>query len=150
MHIEAATQTNDRKPLVPTLYIILGVVAALVVAALFIWLIVWLAQNYAPQIAAVRDVFIIALALESCLFGIVLLMMLVMVIRLVNMLEFEIKPILEQTNETVSTVRGTTAFVSKNVVQPVTVAAGYVAGVRRGLSVLFGDARRNLPDKVPD
>jgi hypothetical protein len=121
-----------------------------VIAGLFIWLIIWLAQNYAPQISAIRDVFIIALALESCLFGIVLLMMLIMIIRLVNMLEFEIKPILEQTNETVSTVRGTTAFVSKNVVQPVTLAAGYVAGVRRGLSVLFGDARRNLPDKLPD
>jgi hypothetical protein len=135
---------------VPTLYVVIGVVAALVIAGLFIWLIVWLAQNYAPQISAIRDVFIIALALETCLFGIVLLMMLVMVIRLVNMLEFEIKPILEQTNETISTVRGTTAFVSKNVVQPVTLAAGYVAGVRRGLSVLFGDARRNLPDKLPD
>jgi hypothetical protein len=113
---------------------------------LFIWLVIWLAGNYAPQIEAIRDIFIIGLAMTSCAFFVVLVLMLIMIIRLVNMLEFEIKPILEQTNETVSTVRGTTAFVSKNVVQPVAITAGYIAGVRRGLTVLFGEPRRNLPD----
>ena len=113
---------------------------------MFIWLVIWLSSNYAPEIEAVRDVFIIGLATMSCAFFIVLVLMLIMIIRLVNMLEFEIKPILEQTNETVSTVRGTTAFVSRNVVQPVAKTAGYIAGVRRGLTVLFGDPHRNLPD----
>jgi hypothetical protein len=107
---------------------------------------VWLAQNQADGIEAVRDIFIIALALESCLFGIVLIMMLVMIIRLVNMLEFEIKPILEKTNETVGMVRGTSAFVSQNVVKPVTKASSYVAGVRRGFQALFGNPEKNLHD----
>ena len=123
---------------------------AIILLGLFIWLVIWLAGNYAPQIEAIRDIFIIGLAMMSCAFFIVLVLMLIMIIRLVNMLEFEIKPILEQTNETVSTVRGTAAFVSRNVVQPVTVTAGYIAGVRRGLSVLFGDPRRNLRDNLPD
>jgi hypothetical protein len=135
-----------KKQLVPTLYVVLGIIVFLVLAGLFIWGMIWLAQNQADNIEAVRDIFIIALALESCLFGIVLIMMLVMIVRLVNMLEFEIKPILEKTNETVGMVRGTSAFVSQNVVKPVTKANSYVAGVRRGFQALFGDPKKNLRD----
>lgn len=127
-----------------TLYIVLGVIGVLAVTALLIWGVIWLAQNKAPQIEAIRDIFIIMLALSSCLFGVVLILLLVMVVRLVNMLEFEIKPILEKTNETVGMVRGTTVFVSENVVKPVTTASSYVAGIRRGLKTLFGNPNNNL------
>ena len=137
---------QNKKRLVPTLYVVLGIIALLVLAGLFIWGMVWLAQNQADNIEAVRDIFIIALALESCLFGIVLIMMLVMIVRLVNMLEFEIKPILEKTNETVGMVRGTSAFVSQNVVKPVTKASSYAAGIRRGVQALFGNPEKNLRD----
>ena len=102
--------------------------------------------HLADPAAALRDIFIIALALSSCLFAAILVIMLAMIIRLVNMLEFEIKPILEKTNETIGMVRGTTTFVGENVVRPVTKATAYVTGVRRGLKVLFGDPKRNLPD----
>jgi hypothetical protein len=93
---------------------------------------------------AVRDVFIIALALESCLFGIVLLLMFIMLIRLINTVEYEIKPILQDTYETVGTVRGTTTFVSKNVVRPVVKVKSYVAGFRGGYKALFGNPKDNL------
>ena len=126
--------------------IALGVLAVLILAGLFIWGVIWLAQNKAPEIEAVRDIFIIFLALSTCLFGVVILLLLLMVVRLVNMLEFEIKPILEKTNETVGMVRGTTVFVSENVVKPVTTASMYMAGIRRGFKTLFGDPRRNLTD----
>jgi hypothetical protein len=132
------------KPFVRPTTIIIGVVIALVVIGLLIWGIIWLALNAAPEVEVVRDILIIALALESCVFGIVLLLLLVMVIRLVNMLEFEIKPILEKTNDTVGMIRGTTVFVSQNVVEPVTKASAYAAAVRAGLKTLFGDPRRNL------
>ena len=94
---------------------------------------------------AVRDILLIVLAIESCLFGIVLLFMLLMIVRLVNMLEFEIKPILEKTNETVGTIRGTTTFVSQNVVKPVNEVRVQMAGIRRALKTLFGNPRNNLP-----
>ncbi|HEX6383515.1 MAG TPA: hypothetical protein VF177_02490 [Anaerolineae bacterium] len=142
--VELSTEETKRRRLVPTLYVVIGVVAVLVLAGLLIWAVVWLARTQAPTVEAVRDIFIIALALESCLFGIVLLLLLIMVIRLVNMLEFEIKPILEKTNETVGTIRGTTAFVSQNVVRPVTRASALAAGVRSGLKTLFGDPRDNF------
>lgn len=136
----------NQQPLVPKGPIIIGIIVALVLVVLFIVGLVWLANTQAATIEAVRDLMIIALALESCLFGIVLLILLVMVIRLVNMLEFEIKPVLQKTNETLGTLRGTTHFVSENVVRPVTKANSYMAGVRRGFVTLFGNPKRNLPD----
>lgn len=137
---------SERKKLIPLVYIIIGVIVLLVIAVFFIWGIIWLANNYATNIEVVRDVMIIAFALESCLFGIVLLLLLIMVIRLVNMLEFEIKPILEKTNETIGMVRGTTVFVSENVVKPTISAKSYISGLRRGIKALFGNPKRNLPD----
>jgi hypothetical protein len=137
-------QHGQSQRLVPTLYIALGVGAVLVIAVLLVLLMVWLAGNYAAEIETVRDLFLIGLGLTSCLTGIVMIMLLVMVIRLVKMLEFEIKPILIKTNETLGTLRGTTTFVSRNVVGPVTTASSYMAGIRRGIATLFGDPRRNL------
>jgi hypothetical protein len=131
---------------IKTSYIIIGVVVALVLVGLLVWLILWAAGNHPAAIEAIRDIAIIALVLQTCLFGTVLVIMLVMIVRLVNMLEFEIKPILEKTNETVGMVRGTTTFVGDNVVKPVTKATAYAAGVRKGLQVLFGDPRRNLDE----
>ena len=130
---------------VKPVYIVLAVILALVLLVGAVWGIIWLARTQAAAIEAVRDILLIALALESCLFGIVLLLMLLMIIRLVNMLEFEIKPILEKTNETVGTIRGTTTFVSKNVVKPVTEARVHAAGIRRAFKALFGNPRDNIP-----
>ena len=132
--------------LIPRSYVIIGVIVSVVLAVLLILGIVWLASTQGATMMALRDIMIIVLALESCLFGIVLMLLLLMMIRLVNMLEFEIKPILEKTNETLGTVRGTTTFVSDHVVGPVTKATSYVTGFRSGLRTLFGDPRRNIPD----
>ncbi len=41
-------------------------------------------------------------------------------------------------------IRGTTVFMSENVLGPVTKASSYMAGLRRGVATLFGDPRRNL------
>ena len=145
MSTEFPTQ-EQRSTYRMTLYVAIGVTVALIIGVGFLIGTLWIASNFPEQIESVKNVFIIALALESCIFGIVLMLMLVMLMRLVNMLEFEIKPILEQTNETVGTVRGTTTFVSTNVVRPVVRVKTYIAGFRRGVKALFGNPRRNLPD----
>ncbi|MBP9502030.1 MAG: hypothetical protein KBF17_07725 [Candidatus Promineofilum sp.] len=136
--------TPHNEPLIPRGYIIGGIIVTLVVSVLFIALLVYLAINYADTILIIRDIFIIALGLMSCLSGIVLILLLISIIRLINMIEFELKPILLKTNDTLSTVRGTTVFMSENVVGPVTKASSYVAGFRRGVATLFGDPKRNL------
>ena len=134
----------ERRSLIPMLYVAIGIIVVLLLSALAIALLVFLASNYAETILVVRDIFIIALGLMSCLSGIVLILLLISVIRLINMLEFEVKPILLKTNETLGTIRGTTVFMSENVVRPVTTASSYMAGLRRGISTLFGDPRKNL------
>ena len=66
-----------------------------------------------------RDIAIIVLALESIVIGVLLAVLVIQVIRLVKLLREEVLPILNSTQETVSTVRGTASFVSDHVVQPV-------------------------------
>jgi hypothetical protein len=146
MITETPTPVENRTEAIPTIYMVIGVVVLIILGIALAAGILFLASNYSAELEAVRDVFIIALALESCVFGVVLMLMLIMLIRLVNTVEFEIKPILEQTNETIGTVRGTTNFVSKNVIDPVVKTKSYVVGVRQGLRALFGDPRKNLPD----
>jgi membrane protein implicated in regulation of membrane protease activity len=139
-------QLVDEEQVVPSRYIYIGIIILLALGLLSIAVVLWLAVTYPAQIEALRDVFLIALALESCVFGIVLMLVLVMVIRLVNTVEYEIRPVLEQTNETIGTVQGTTKFVSKNVVNPVVRTTSVIAGVRQGVKALFGDPKKNLPD----
>ena len=149
LHLPATTEpsvsqeaSDRRAPLIPIGYVIAGVVVTLVVAVLSTALLVYLANNYADTILVVRDIFIIALGLMSCLSGVVLILLLIAVTRLINMLEFELKPILMKTNETLGTIRGTTVFMSQNVVRPMTTASSYIAGIRRGVNTLFGNPRR--------
>lgn len=146
MTTEYPATRQDNQEAISTGYVIAGIIIVVLLAAAIIAITLFLASNYPAEIRALRDVFIIALALESCIFGVVLMIMLVMLIRLVNTVEFEIKPILEKTNDTLGTVRGTSQFVSKNVVDPAVKVGSYAAGVRRGVRALFGNPRRNLPD----
>lgn len=134
----------NSEPLVPTKFIVIGVIVLLVLGVAFTALLTYLAVNYADTIIIVRDIFIIALGIMSCLSGVVLILLLISIIRLINMLEFELKPILLKTNDTLGTIRGTTAFMSDNVMRPVATASSYMAGLRRGVMTLFGDPRRNL------
>ncbi len=136
---------STREKMVPKLYIIGGVVAAILLGAVVVLAINWLARNFNIQLDVIRDLFIIAIALEACLFGIVLIVLLVMVVRLVNTLEFEIKPILQKTNEIASTAKGTAEFVSENVVQPTMKASSYVSGARAGVKAIVGDPKKNMP-----
>ncbi len=146
MSAEYPPQPNNRTEAIPTAYVIIGVIVLVLLGVATAIGVVILASTFPTELEAVRDVFIIALALESCIFGVILMLMLIMLIRLVNTVEFEIKPILEQTNETVGTVRGTANFVSKNVVSPVVKVRSYTVGFKRGIQSLFGDPRKNFPD----
>jgi hypothetical protein len=84
----------------------------------------------------IRDIFIIVMALESLVIGTALIVLIIQIAQLTNLLRHEIKPILDSTNETVSTVRGTTAFLSENLVDPVIKLNGYVAALQRVLEGL--------------
>jgi hypothetical protein len=88
---------------------------------------------------AIRDLAIIFLALESIVTLALLSILIWQIWRLIKMLQTEILPVIRDAQETVSTVRGTTTFVSDNVVTPVVSAGGKAAGVRRTVAVLMAD-----------
>lgn len=109
----------------------LVILIAVLLVGLIITGIVFLANAEASTTAQVRDIFIIFLALESVVIGIVLVILVVQVSTLINLVQNEIKPILKSTTDTVNTLKGTTQFLSQNLVAPVIKANSYSAGIKR-------------------
>ena len=87
-------------------------------------------------VARIRDVFIIVMSLESLLIGAALIILIVQLARLTNLLQNEVKPILDSTNETVNTLRGTTEFLSDNLVEPVMKLNEYIAVIQKFFELL--------------
>jgi hypothetical protein len=109
----------------------LFIVLAVIILAGIITGIVFLANAPLATISEVRDIFIIFLALESLLIGVVLVILVVQIATLVNLVQNEIKPILNSTKETINTLKGTTQFLSQNLVEPVIKVSSYSAGIKR-------------------
>lgn len=109
-------------------------VAVLIVALLGV-AIYFLLQPDTPT-DKIRDVFIIVVALETLVIGVALIVLIIQLASLINLIQNEIRPILNATNETVNTLRGTAEFLGENVVEPVIKLNGYLAGLRRMLELL--------------
>ena len=128
---EASTRQSNR-----------GIIIALVAGAVLVLVIlgfVWMVQ--AGATATVRDVFIILMAVVMLFIGVMLLLLVYQIAALTKMLREEIKPLLENAEETVNTARGTTEFISDYVVRPVINATGTLAGIVRVFN-LIGELRR--------
>ena len=111
-------------------------VGVLVLILLLVGGIVALALAPEETTARVRDIFIIFMALESLVLGAGLVILIVQVATLINMLQHEIKPIIESTNDTVNNLRGTTQFLSNNLVEPVMKMNEYLAGLKKFLDMM--------------
>ncbi len=84
----------------------------------------------------IRDLAIVLLALESLVIGIVLIILVLEILSLLRLLRSEVKPILDSADETVRTVRGTTTFVSDNLITPVVRVSSFATGVAQALRIL--------------
>jgi len=115
---------------------IFGAVLFLAALIAFMAWATWALVNNPGQAATVRDIFIIFMALETMVIGVALVVLIVQLAVLTNMLKHEIKPILEATNETVNTVRGTTIFLSENITEPIVRLNAFVAGLDRLLDTM--------------
>jgi hypothetical protein len=115
-------------------------IGAVVLIALVIVSVVFMVRNPA-QTETLRDIFIIFMALEGLLIGLALVILVVQLAQLTNLLKHEIKPILDSTNEAARTLRGTAAFMSQNVVDPVIKVHASVAAVRSALDLLRPNRR---------
>ena len=123
--------------------LIVSVVGILLIAALGAGLYFLLTPNTdAGTVRRIRDVFIIIMALESLLIGAVLIILILQVAQLTNLIQHEIKPILNTTIETISTLRGTTEFLGNNLAEPVIKLNEYVAAFQRLFEIL-GMGRRS-------
>jgi hypothetical protein len=111
------------------------VVVCVIILALIIASVIFLLQP-ATDTARFRDIFIIFMALESLVIGLALIILIVQIARLINLLQNEIKPIIDSTNETVSTLRGTTHFLSNNLVEPVIKLNEYLAGFQQVFKIV--------------
>jgi hypothetical protein len=88
--------------------------------------------------ATIRDIAIIIIALQSIIIGVLLGVLIWQIWRLVKIVQTELKPIIDDTQATVNTVRGTTEFVSHNVVDPVIRSTATVAKWRTTAALLAG------------
>lgn len=91
--------------------------------------------------AAIRDIAIIIIAIQSIVIGALLGVLVWQIWRLVKMLQNEVQPIIKDAQETANTVRGTTTFVSDNVVSPVVKTTSTLVGMRKTVSSLTADLR---------
>ena len=89
------------------------------------------------MLAAVRDVAIALLALESVVIGVLLALVLLQLRKLVRLLRDEIAPILDSAGDTATAVHGTVDFVSQTVVDPLVKIHSYSTGVRQVLRSFF-------------
>ena len=116
--------------------IMIGVIVAGVVLVILTIICIWFLLQPSTNTEKIKDVFIIFLALQSLFLGLILVVLIIQLARLINLLQNDIKPIIDSTSETVSTLRGTTVFLSENVVEPVIKMNEYFAGITKALTIL--------------
>lgn len=122
----------------------IGLVLIAIVVLAIVGLALFGLATHPPLTAVLADIAIITLALVTVIIGLFLIVLIFQLQSLIALLRDEIKPILNSTNETVSTVRGTTTFVSDAVVTPLIQVASVTAGVMQTLRTLTGtDHRKN-------
>jgi hypothetical protein len=108
----------------------LVIVLAVLILGLIVTAIVFLSKTDPTTTSHIRDIFIIFMAFESIVIGVALVVLVVQISTLINLLQNEVKPILKSTKETVDTLKGTSQFLSENLVEPVIKLNGYLAGFK--------------------
>ena len=132
--IENTPQTDSN--MIDKKKIVWGIIIFLLIVAATVFCIFELFKAGPDTTSQVRDIFIIVLALESFIIGVALVILVIQLASLTNMLQNEIKPILENTRRTVLTLKGTSAFLSKHAIQPVLRVSSLAAGLRKLVQII--------------
>jgi amino acid permease len=67
------------------------------------------------------------MAVESLLLGVALIVLVIQLAVLTNLIQNDLKPILSSTKETVSTLKGTSKFISERAVKPIISVSSFMA-----------------------
>lgn len=116
--------------------IIFLTIGLIILFGLIIFAFLRLFQADLDTTSRIRDIFIIFMALQSLVLGIAIIILIVQLATLINVFKNEIKPILDTTNETLRNLRGTTSFISNNLVEPVIKMNEYSAGFKKFVDIL--------------
>lgn len=117
---------NNKKYLATAIIIGVIIIALVVLATIFL-----IKPENSAMTEQLRDVFIIFMALTSLVLGIALVVLIIQLSVLINLLQNEIRPILDSTTETVNTLKGTTRFISNNITEPVIKLNQYLAMLKK-------------------
>lgn len=116
--------------------IIIGIIVGIIVLLALLGVAIYFLLQPATPTDRIRDIFIIVVALESFVIGVALIVLIVQLASLINLLQNEVRPILNATNETVNNLRGTAEFLGESVVEPVIKLNGYLAGMNRVIELM--------------
>jgi ribose 1,5-bisphosphokinase PhnN len=86
-------------------------------------------------LSTLRDLLIVWIALAALLAGVALVVLAQQLAQLARTLREEIKPMLEDVGDTISTVQGTARFLSENLAEPVIKVSTSIALLRRLLAL---------------
>lgn len=118
----------------------LGVLAVLFIGALVAG-VYFLLQPGAPT-ETVRDIVIILVAFEFMLVGLALVILLFQLAQLINLLQNELRPIIDSASDAAHTLRGTARFLSDHLVEPVVKVNASLAAARKALDMLNFSRRK--------
>ena len=133
--LASKTDNSRNEPSVRKISITLGAIVLVLVTGLAL-LGIFLLRNPALT-RRLRDLVIIAFALEMIVIGIAVIVVMVQLARLLHLMRHEIKPILEQANDTIVALRSIARLVSDNVAAPVVKLGGTLAGALRFLRIIW-------------
>ena len=134
---ESVEESSKSDGVISKKVIIIGVVAVVLVVALIVLAAIFLLKPENSQTTEqIRDLFIIFMALESLVIGIALVILIVQLSSLINLLQNEVRPIINSTSETVNTLKGTATFISDNLSEPVIKLNQFMAMINQVLKIL--------------
>jgi ABC-type sugar transport system permease subunit len=126
-------QSPEKRWTNKTIYWIIGIFAGLIVLSIISAVVV---SQPNVDSGRVRDFFLIMMVLVSFIVSVSLVILLIQVSLLVNLLNNEIRPVLANLIDSVNDLKGTTAFLSENLVEPVIKLNEYLAGLKRLMDIL--------------
>ena len=126
---DASGRTNS------TVWVVLGALVIILLLTGIVFATIAMVRN-PTQTETIRDIVIVFVAVEALLIGLALIILIVQLARLTDLLRNEIGPILDSTNDALGNLRGTTKFLSNNLVQPVVKVNSSFAAMRRVFDLL--------------
>ena len=123
----------------------IGITVGVIIAIVILLVVFSVLMNNPLTTETLRDVAIIVLALQTQVILVLLGILIYQLTVLTKMLRDDVKPMIESTQDTLNTVRGTATFVSERVTKPAISASSYVTGISRSLATLFAMRPRQRP-----